>query len=195
MNFVPDGKASQLLRVPYAGEARAADGWQGQDTGRSIETLKSDVVVAMGRLGGVVHGFQRGSYRVDDQDRAGVQISYSVEAPGGKMVYGRLDVAALPVRQPARHRNAQRILDRRNEAALAMALYNVVQTLRAQWVLAQLNPGYVPLMPWLLGDKGKTLTEMWTTGAAAGRLLPAPSEKGKGKSKGGVVEGSFRETP
>lgn len=187
MHFTPDGKASQLLRVPFAGEARAADGWQGQDTGRSIETLKSDVVQAMARLGGVVHGFQRGSYRIDNQDRAGVLITYSLEAPGGKMVYGRLDVAALPVRPPARDRRFQKILDRRNEQALAMALYNVVQALRAQWVLAQLNPGYVPLMPWLLANKDHTLTEMWSSGTHPGRLLPARAKAGE------VVEGDFTE--
>ena len=175
MHFTPEGRSSQLLRVPFASEARAQDGWQGQNTGRSVETLKSGIVQAMARLGGVVHGFQRGSFRIDDQDRAGVQITYSVEAPGGKMVYGRLDIAALPVRPPARNRNFQRVLERRNEDALAMALYNVVQAMRAQWVLAQLNPGYVPLMPWLLANKNQTLTEMWSTGAAAGQELQLPT--------------------
>jgi len=189
MEFVPTDSEGPASDVPYYGETRADDGWQGQGTTRSYDTLKGDVTRAMARLGGVVHGFQRGMYQIGKLERPGVQIRYSIEGPAGKMIYGRIDVAALPVREPKQRGSYRRIKENRHELSLAMALYNVVQALRAQWVLAQFNPGYVPLMAWLLVKGDQTLTQLYSTGASVGRLLPAPR-----KGKADVVEGNWRES-
>lgn len=187
MDFRPDDNQGPQLDVPYYDEARSADGWQGQVTSLSVETLKSHVTQAMSRLGGVVHSFQRGVYLIGGMERAGVQIHYAIEGPGGKLAYGRMDIAALPVKEAARRRGQMATMARRQDAALRMALYNVAQALRAQWVLKQLNPSYIPLMPWLLAKGNKTVSQLYADTGYAKALMP-PKADGDG-----VVEGSFRE--
>jgi hypothetical protein len=185
MDFVPDTDQGPTIDVPYYGEARAEDGWQGQGTTRSFDALKSEITQAMSRLGGVVHGFQRGTYMLGKLERAGVQVHYSVEGPDGKMIYGRLDVAALPVQKPAQRINWKETMRRRMEASLSMALYNVAQALKAQWVLKQLNPSYMPLMPWLFGKGDKTLSEIYLDRGYLKALMPPKA--------GDFIEGDFKD--
>ncbi len=189
MQFVPDDDQGPELDVPYYGETKSEDGWQGHSTSRSYDTLKSDVTKALARLGGIVHGIQRGSYRIGDFERAGAQINYSIEGPDGNMAYGRLDVAALPVQEPyggnKSHSGYSRTLENLQMRSLAMALYNVVEALKAQWVLKQLNPAYVPLMPWLLGKDDLTLSEAYAEAGFSKALMPP--------NAGDFVEGDFRE--
>jgi hypothetical protein len=132
MEFVPDKDEGPTIDVPYFGEARSADGWQGQGTTRSYMTLKSEVANAVAQLGGVVHGIQRGTYEIGGLERAGAQINYSVEGPNGVMVYGRMDIAALPVQKPTRRSGWEKTLRKRHDSSLSMALYNVVQALKSQ---------------------------------------------------------------
>lgn len=186
MKFIPDDNDEPTLDVPYFGEARKEDGWQGQGTTRSYDSLKSMVAQAMARLGGVVHGIHRGTYEIGGYERAGAQIHYSIEGPGGQMFYGRMDVASLPVREPKRSIRYHEILRNRQEKSLSMALYNVVQALKAQWVLKQMNPAYVPLMPWLIAKDDKTISETYIE-AGIGLALPEPREDGDS------VPGEFRE--
>ena len=183
MEFIPEDNKDPISDVPYYGEARSADGWQGQSTTRSFDSLKSDLSQAFSRLGGVIHSVQRGTYKINDFDRSGAQVHYSIEGPNGQMVYGRMDVAALPIRKPKRTARYQEILRKRHEASLAMALYNVVEALKAQWVLKQLNPSYIPLMPWLLSDDGRTMSQAYSEIGIGQRRLPSPE---------GVFEGEFR---
>ena len=185
MQFIPDEDDGPSLDVPYFGEARAEDGWQGQSTQRSYNTLKSDLTKAMARIGGVVQSIQRGMYDIGGAERAGAQIHYSIEGVGRQMHYGRLDVAALPVRETTRG-NWRKTMRARQEKSLCMALYNVAQALKAQWVLKQMNPSYVPLMPWLLADDNRTISEAYLE-AGIGLALPAPSKEGE------VVVGEFTE--
>lgn len=184
MQFIPDQDDSLISDVPYYGEARSAEGWQGQGTTRSYRTLKSDLASEIARLGGVVHQVQRGSYAIGDFERPGAQVHYSLEGPTGQMIYGRIDVAALPVKEPSHRSGWQKTLRKRQEASLAMALYNVIQALRAQWVLKQLSPSYVPLMPWLLGQDDKTVSEHYLE-AGVSKALPSPDMD--------FVEGEFEE--
>jgi len=186
MDFMPDKDQGLTLDVPYNDEARSQDGWQGQGTSLSLQTLQSHVTQAMSRLGGVIHGFQRGSYLIGDVQRAGVQIHYSIEGPNGKMAYGRMDIAALPVKEPAQRHGWKQTLARRHDASLRMALYNVAQALRAQWVLKQLNPSYIPLMPWLLAGKNRTVSELYAESGYTKKLMPPKAEA--------FVEGEFRES-
>jgi hypothetical protein len=184
--FVPIEDDKPTVDVPYLDEARATDGWQGQDTSLSYDRLKSELTNVLARLGGMVSTFQRGAYEIGGLKRAGVQVSYSIEGPNGVMVRGRLDVAALPVKGPKRQHGWAETLRKREDAALRMALYNVVQALRSQWVLKQLNPGYIPLMPWLLGKGDATLSELYAEAGYTRALMPPKAAS--------FVEGAFRET-
>ena len=187
MEFVPTDDKTLITDVPYFGEARAEEGWQGQGTTRSYGVLKSDIVKMFARLGGIVHGIQKGIYKIGQFDRIGVQISYSITGPGGRMLYGRLDVAALPVKKPKQRSNSVAVAKSRMDKSLCMALYNVCQALKAQWVLKQMNPAFVPLMPWLLVDGDRTLVELYRESSLP--MLEAP----RAEEDAEVVVGEFTE--
>jgi hypothetical protein len=162
MNFIPEEK--QAVTVPYFEDAKEKDGWQGQGTTKSAETLQSEIIKAIGRLGGIVSGFQRGTFQIDDQSRQGVQVHYSLKSPSGKFIPGRLDVAALPVRD--KYSNAKK------DKAFRMALYMLRESLDGMWLMQQLSPGYAALMPWMLADKDKTISQLWAESPAMSNLLP-----------------------
>lgn len=52
-NFIPD-QPKKAADVPYFDDVSSDAGWQGQATTKSIETLKSEIVQAVCRLGGLV---------------------------------------------------------------------------------------------------------------------------------------------
>jgi len=182
MNFIPD-QPKQAQDVPFYEDVTASGGWQGHSTSKSISSLKSEITASIGRLGGLVNGFQRGTFEIGDQKRDGFQIHYVIEQPDGGMMRGRLDVAALPVRKSSRLR---RSYETRREKSLRMALYMTRDALDGTWFLQQLLPGYAPLMPWMIeANSGKSLTQLWSESAAMKQLLP-PSD-------GDFVEGDFEE--
>jgi len=185
MVFIPE-QPKEVQEVPFFEDVTTAGGWQGHSTGKSISTLKSEITASIGRIGGLVTGFQRGTFEIGDEPdewREGFQIFYVIEQPDGKMVKGRIDVAALPVRKRA---STRRSYETRKEKSLKMALFMIRNALDGTWFLQQLSPGYAPLMPWMLVDKsGKSLTQLWSESTAMRQLLP-PSE-------GEFVDGEFED--
>jgi hypothetical protein len=170
-NFVSERTEKEIEAVPFFEDATAANGWSGQTTGKSIETLKSNIISDIGRLGGLVTGFEKGSF----SGRAGYRIHYVIETPEGKHIPGYMDVAALPLKSIK-----NRIYDRRmsSEAtrmdkALRMALWNVDDCLSALWKLQRLSPGFAPLMPFMIMDKGgRNLTQLWSESSSLKSLMP-----------------------
>lgn len=61
MNFIPD-TPKKVKEVPYYEDVSSKDGWQGQQTTKSMERLKQEVTDAVERLGGVVRSFQSGTF-------------------------------------------------------------------------------------------------------------------------------------
>ena len=180
MDFIPDQSKIEPQTVPYFDDVTAEDGWQGHSTGKSVDRLKQEVITALERLGGTVRGFQRGTFIVDDKKREGFQIHYIIELPDGAMRPGRLDVAALPVKENYRTRQT---VDKRREQSLKMALYMLREALNGTWFLSKLSPGYAPLMPWMLAKKGKTITQLWSENIFVSNLLPS----GEGFVEGEVI--------
>jgi len=160
--FQPEEK--KVARVPYFEDVSRDEGWQGYTTTKSIKTLQAEIGEAIGRLGGVVSGFQRGTFQIENQPREGFQVHYSVQNPNGKLVPGRLDIAALPVRN--------RYDDSKKDKSLRMALYMLRNALDGMWFMQQLSPGYAALMPWMLADEGKTISQLWSESPIMNRLLP-----------------------
>ena len=161
LNFTPSENKPQA--VPYFEDVTRDAGWQGYTTTKSLDRLQDEVVKAIGRLGGIVSGLQRGTFHIDDRSREGFQVHYAIKAPGGAFVPGRLDIAALPVRK--------RYGDN-PEKALKMALYMLRTALDGMWFMQQLSPGYAPLMPWMLNSEGKTVSQLWAESPMMSRLLP-----------------------
>ncbi len=176
MDFIPE-QPSEAAEVPFYDDVSTDGGWQGHSTGKSIQTLQAEITQAMSRLGGMVTGFQRGAFG----DRGGFRIHYTVSRPDGTLWPGRMDVAALPVKNiPARRRSFQTRLDK----SLKMSLFMVRNALDGSWFLQQLSPGFIPLMPWMIvpGKDGKNFTELMTEEG----LLALP--------EGEIVEGEFEES-
>lgn len=161
---------SQSVSVPYFEDARASDGWQGQSTTKTLDKLQDEIRAALGRMGGAVSGFQRGTFHANNQTREGYQIHYAIKAEKG-WAGGRLDIAALPIRVK---RGNARAVQARQDAALKMALYMACRAIEGMWFLQQLSPGYAPLMPWMLNEKGETVSELWARSAVMSNLLPPP---------------------
>lgn len=179
MTFIPE-TPKQERDVPYFDDVSSEDGWRGHTTSKSLDQLKSEISVAISRLGGVVTGFIRGRFKGDKHERDGFQIHYMMETPGG-VVRGRLDIAALPVRISDRTRNPQA----KRDQSLRMALFMTRTSLEGAWFLQQLSPGYAALMPWMLEEKsGRTISELWSD-TRLGHLLPEP--------EGDFLEGDYRE--
>jgi hypothetical protein len=193
MEFIPE-QESKALAVPYFDEVTAEGGWRGMSTGKSIETLKSEITQAISRLGGVVAGFVFGKMVTPEGvERGGYQIHYAIEAKGGKMVPGRFDFAALPVRQKSRRSRAGS-LERQKEKSLKMGLFMARDALVGLWFLQVLSPGFAPLMPWMIVGSGKnarTLTQLWSESPVMKQLLPPDGSEFEKDDD--AVEGSFKE--
>lgn len=187
MNFIPDQPKS-AQSVPYFEDVSAQDGWQGQTTQKSVETLKSEITSAVSRLGGMVVGFQKGTFRLDEKDRMGFRVHYTVEALDGKLIPGKIEIAALPVKESVRfRRGGSTSKERRQEQSLKMSLFMFRDALNGLWFLQQLSPGYAPLMPFILGNKeGQTISQLWSESSVMSRLLPPGAD-------GDFIEGDVRE--
>jgi len=162
LNFTPEQK--EPLNVPYFEDANRDEGWQGYTTTKSINKLQAEIVDRFNRLGGMVSGFQRGTFQINTKTREGFQIYYALKAPSGMSVPGRLDVAALPVKN-----NWDR---EKKDKSLRMALYMLRTALDGMWFMQQLSPGYAPLMPWMLAEDGKTISQLWADSPIMNKLLP-----------------------
>ena len=167
-NFIPD-QPKLAQDVPFYEDVTGSNGWQGQTTTKSVDTLKSEITVAVSRLGGMVTGFQKGTFQVGKQERQGFRVNYSIETPDGKMIPGRIDIAALPVRKaPINSYNT------RCDKSLKMALFMLRDAFDGLWFLQQLSPGFAPLMPFMLsGKKDLTISQLWNETAMMDNLLPS----------------------
>ena len=193
MKFVPKtGEFSQ--EVPYFDEVKGDAGWKGHGTSKSMVALKAEVTQSVARLGGQVTGFVRGAYEMENGiSRDGFQIHYAIEDSQANLHSGRIDVAALPVREPKRRSGYRDTMERRREQTLKMCLFMIRDALDGQWFLQMLSPGYAALMPWMLASGDKTVTELWSESATMKKLLPPKDSKFEGDEEEEVVEGDFRD--
>ena len=164
-SFTPDNK--QISHVPYFEDACRDEGWQGYSTTKTVKKLQAEIGDSISRLGGIVSAFQRGSFLIDDKTREGFRVHYSIQNPNMKLVSGRIDIAALPV-----HNKRDEI---KKDKALRMALYMLRNALDGMWFMQQLSPGYSALMPWMLADGERTVSQLWSESALMSNLLP-PAE-------------------
>ncbi len=194
MKFVPTtGEFSQ--EVPYFDEVKGDAGWKGHGTSKSMVALKAEVTQSVARLGGQVTGFVRGAYEMENGvSRDGFQIHYAIEDHQANLHQGRIDVAALPVREPKRRTGYRDTMERRREQTLKMALFMIRDALDGQWFLQMLSPGYAALMPWMLTghpDAPQTITEIWSESAMMKKLLPPKGSEFETDED--VVEGDFKD--
>jgi hypothetical protein len=159
MNFTPD--QTEAKKVPFFEDAKREDGWQGHTTTKTVDRLKREIEKALLLLGGVVVNFQQGKFIIEGQERQGFQVYYAVAG-----MPARMDIAALPVRD--------RYSAKKKEQSLKMSLYMLSMGLNGAWLMQQLVPGLNPLIPMMLTENGKTVSQVWAEGSNMGKLLPAP---------------------
>jgi len=165
MNFIPE-QSKNSQKVPYYEDVTSADGWQGHTTQKTVNALQSEISQSISRLGGLVTGFQKGTFQSEEGNRDGFRVHYAIEATDGRQVPGRIDIAALPIRRESNR-----------EKSLKMALYMFHIALNGTWFLQQLSPGYSALVPFMLGQGDKTLSQMWTESPIMNNLLPPGEEE------------------
>lgn len=196
-NFVSEKTERKIDEIPFYEDADAANGWSGQSTGKSIETLKAEIIAHIGKLGGLVTGFEKGSF----SGRLGYRIHYAIETPEGKHIPGYIDVAALPLKPNRIHYHYRNRVDpeaTRMDKALRMALFNVATCLGSLWKLQRLSPGFAPLMPFMIMDKGgHNLTQLWSETSMLKQLMPPKEDfkaNGISRNTDDVVDGEVRDS-
>ena len=172
MNFIPE-QPKNIGEVPFFEDVNSTDGWMGQTTTKSIETLKSEITSAISHLGGMVVGFQRGTFLLSGKNREGFRIHCTIDDNKGKLIPIQVEIAALPVKETVTYRRGgMRSKEHRQDASLRMSLFMFRDAIRGLWFLQQLSPGYAPLMPFILVGKNQTLSQLWSESPIMSKLLP-----------------------
>jgi hypothetical protein len=143
MTFIPDKLALQAQQVPYFEDSQDRK-IPGRGTEKTVRQLQTEIVNLLAQLGASSAHFIPGTYEGPTQ-----RYGYRIEFWYGS-IQGRIDCAALPMRHET---------DTRKDRALAQALFLLRDELQtALWAQVH-KPGAVPLVPYLIGAGGQTVTE------------------------------------
>lgn len=135
--FIPDTpEEAGIIAIPFFEDATSDIGIKGHATTKSIKELRSQLVMAISRLGGTVESIDTGTFP-DVPPRRGMRVSFTINGHPG-----RLEIAALPFRDAS--------TPKKEDKALRMALYNVIDSLEASYNLLLMSPGSMPLMQYML---------------------------------------------
>jgi hypothetical protein len=152
--FIPDKLETPKRVIPWY-EDQGGEKIPGRGTSKSIAVLKSEIVDLLSELGAGDMFFESGKYpdvsRLGSVARYGFQIKFSFQG-----ALGRIDCAALPIRAETANKK---------DRALAQALYLLRDELQAMVYAVVHKPGAIPLVPYLIGAGGKTVTEALIEGA------------------------------
>ena len=162
--------ADPEFKVPFFDDVSGADGWEGHETSKSLETLQSEISASMSRLNCIVTGFLAGNFG----DRVGYQIHFAIRLPEGMLASSRLDIACLPLK-PRQNRHSSP--DARLDKTKRMGLYMVNKALKGLFFFSVLAPGFVPFMSLMLDAKERTLGSVWINSGKLTALMP-PKEGG-----------------
>jgi len=163
MNFIPDKEMKH--DIPYFEDVSTSAGWAGQATSKPEEALMAEVAAVIGRLGGAVYQWQKGSFGM----RYGYRLHFHLQ--GGKP--GRIDVISLPLKTKISAKG----YEQKKSQAVKMALYNLRDQLESLWRMQQLVPGYFGLLPLMLVDSNHTFGEAFLQTFDYTNLLPAPVDE------------------
>lgn len=142
MEFIPDLRQPDQTVVFFEDSSRLEI--PGRSTTKSISALQKEITKVLIELGAFGIFFTAGTY-AGTPKRYGFAIYFKYAN-----TTGRIDVAALPLRRetPAK-----------KEGALTQALYLIRDKFQAQRNAMYYEPKGMPLMPYLIGATGQTVTE------------------------------------
>jgi len=146
-NFIPDQMSVQTPQVPYFEDSKLHE-VPGRGTEKSELQLQNEIRNLMVRLQAANVYFTVGKYYSGNgiPDRHGYLMTFTLNG-----IPGRMEIAALPLRKET---------DARKRDALKQSLYLVRQWLEAEIMSVMYRPGAVPLVPYLIGQGDKTVTEL-----------------------------------
>lgn len=174
MTFIPDDMDKKEAIIPWFEDAKAELGIKGHSTSKSLSELEMEIKAAMARLGGGVTSFITGKFDTLPP-RIGFEIRFNYGSREGK-----IEIAALPIKKWTNTRETQ---------SKKQALYTVREMLEAEFNSGMLVPGSAPLVPFLLDDSGRTLSEVMHEQAGI-PLLSAPIKESVDSE---IVEGELVE--
>ena len=166
-HFVPKKAPGNDLSIPYFYEATyEKHGIIGHNTGKSIAKLQSEIIKALGRLGGGGVLFQEGEYSSKPL-RPAWKITFTYDDRGAA-VY----LKCLPIKTDTK---AAR------QKTLVQALYTFHKSIEMQWGMKLLSPGYSPLAMYVILPTGQTVYQAL---AAKGYIPQLAAE---------IIEGEYKE--
>lgn len=165
MQFVPD-EAEKKKEIYFEDATRDA-GYAGYTSKRSEDTLISEITTALNRLGCKLTNWHTGKFVDEFQNsRRGFVFEFTSPGKHGNMP-GIIRVAALPLRQYTDTKDAQ---------SRRMALFQLRDYLVAAFQFSTMSIGFAPIVPFMLNDKGETVSEVWLERFDPSRTLPAPAD-------------------
>ena len=152
--FIPEKPSVPAVKVPYFEDITAKD-VPGRWVEKPILYYQKKIETVMAKLGAFRVVFTPGEFPGSPQ-RFGFQIAFVLNG-----IPGRIDCAALPVRS--------QFDTKKKDRSLAQALYLVATWLEMEASTLIWRPGAIPLVPFLIGNGGLTVTEE----LVERRVLPA----------------------
>lgn len=171
--FIPEDFDIKQSEVPWFENASSELGIKGHGTKKSVDTLKTEIKAAMSSLGGGVTAFLHGHWNGPPQ-RYGFEIRFNYGSHEGRM-----QIACLPMKHET---------PSRKEQCLKQALFTIRDVLESQFNAGIMMPGNMPLVGYMMDDKGRTMAEVLSEQGVP--LLSPPISEGTSDD---VVEGEFRE--
>ena len=144
MTFIPEKPSSVEQHVPFYEDVTGKE-VPGRWTTKPITQLQKEISQLLQRLNAALIAFIPGTH-AGSPKRYGYQITFKLNG-----IPGRVDIAALPMR--LEH-------PKKKDRALAQALFLTRNWLEAEVHSSLYRPGAIALVPFLIGEGGKTVTEM-----------------------------------
>lgn len=151
-NFIPEFK-TPISNVPYFEDSIKLK-IPGRATRKTVQQLQKEIGEVLVKLGAFNTQFEPGAFPGTPK-RYGYRVNFQFANASG-----RIDIAALPMKN-------ETVTTRRD--ALEQALYLFRNKIEAQFYANIYEPGSLPLMPYLIGRDGQTVSEA----IAATGTLPA----------------------
>lgn len=155
-NFVPDQLHAQKLVIPFFDEQPGKD-IPGRGTEKSCDKLQQEIRELLYKLGAFDTVFTPGIFD-EKPKRYGYRMTFRLAGASG-----RIEIAALPIRTETPNKK---------DRALAQALYLVRGWLESEVFSQVYRPGSIPLMPYLLDEKGRTVSEALLANGGLPMLAP-----------------------
>lgn len=155
-DFIPQGiEPPSWVSGPPHFEDSKKEGIEGHTTTKSVRRLQDEIRDIIYRMGGDNVMFTPGTFP-GPTPRYGYRLTCRINGVGA-----RIDCAALPLRRESEQRKQQ---------ALQQALYFLRDRLSAEYRSLVFLPGSFPLVPYLLGAGGQTVTDALIEGGGLPQL-------------------------